>query len=77
MGQRASRNIRKRSYNNNDIDNVKRKELIRYLDEMDQQLKILTNELHDKVDKKPKIKPINTNWHNLQTNKNSIFDKNL
>ena len=62
MGQRASRNIRKRSYNNNDIDNVKRKELIRYLDEMDQQLKILTNELHDKVDNKNKINSINTNW---------------
>jgi len=62
MGQRASRNIRKRSYNNNDIDNVKRKELIRYLDEMDKQLKILSNELHDKVDNKNKINSINTNW---------------
>ena len=68
MGHHLSRNIRKKSYDDN-IDDKKQKELIRYLDEMDQQLKILTNELHDKVDKKPKIKPINTNWHNLQTNK--------
>lgn len=70
MGHHLSRNIRKKSYNNNDIDNVKRKELIRYLDEMDKQLKILTNELHDKVDTKHK------NYKNISYKYNS-FDKDL
>lgn len=69
MGHHLSRNIRKKTYNNNDIDTVKRKELIQYLDEMDKQLKILTNELHDKADKKHKNTIIN--------NKYNIFDKDL
>lgn len=76
MGHHLSRNIRRKPYNDNS-DNIKRKELIRYLDEMDKQLKLLTNELYDKVDKNRKIKPINSNWHNIQTNKNYIFDKDL
>ena len=70
MGHHLSRNIRKKSYNNNDIDNVKRKELIRYLDEMDKQLKILTNELHDKVDTKHKN-------HKIISYKYNTFDKDL
>jgi hypothetical protein len=69
MGHHLSRDIRKKTYNNNDIDNVKRKELIRYLDEMDKQLKILTNEIHDKADKKQRNTIIN--------NRSNIFDKEL
>lgn len=52
MGHHLSRNIRKKQYNDN-IDNVKRKELIRYLDEMDKQLKSIKHELYDKGTPKP------------------------
>jgi len=69
MGHHLSRDIRKKTCNNNDIDNVKRKELIRYLDEMDKQLEILTNEIHGKADKTQR----NTNINN----RSNIFDKEL
>lgn len=70
MGHHLSRNIRRKSYNDN-IDDKKRKELIRYLDEMDKQLKLITHELHDKRPTKPKTSI------SYQTNKNYIFDKDL
>jgi hypothetical protein len=70
MGHHLSRDIRKKTYNNNGIDNVKRKELIRYLDEMDKQLKFLTNELHIEVDTKHKN-------HKIISYKYNTFDKDL
>ena len=54
MGHHLSRNIRRKT-SNEEIDNVKRKELIRCLDDMDKQLKLITSELHDKVDQKLKL----------------------
>ena len=43
---------------------------------MDKQLKLLTSELHDKLDKQTKIKPISTNTKLSKTD-NNIFDKVL
>jgi oligoendopeptidase F len=70
MGHHLSRNIRKNPYNDN-IDDIKRKELIRYLDEMDKQLKSIKHELYDKGTPKPQPSI------SYQTNKNYIFDKDL
>lgn len=70
MGHHLSRNIRRKQYNDN-IDDKKRKELIRYLDEMDKQLKSITHELHYKGTPKPQTSI------SYQTNKNYIFDKDL
>ena len=70
MGHHLSRNIRRKPYNDN-IDDIKRKELIRYLDEMDKQLKSIKHELYDKGTLKPQT------YISYQTNKNYIFDKDL
>jgi hypothetical protein len=73
MGHHLSRIIRRKSYNDNN-DNIKRKEMIRCLNEMDKELKMMINELHDIVDRHNNTK--NLELHK-QVNKNYLFDKDV
>jgi hypothetical protein len=77
MGHRVSKSALKKTapdVDSNGINEKSRKELLRCLDNMDKQLELFMNELHDKRREKRSNKITPTYY---DVNKNAIFDKDL